>query len=252
MRRQRRTYDHSVSRVSTGLRFGARGMTWNDAPVLLLLAAAMALLTWFFVDPRFYVYEATVEGNTWIRADEVYRASGLDTLSAFYVDRDQVAERICQNVPGVTHADVGCSWPNRVQIRIEERNARFVWRTGSMAYMVDGAGWVLEADDGSHDELLSIRDVDKLSLQAGGRVSQVALETADGLHTLLPNARAFEYSAASGITLVDVRGWRMCFGDNQRLAEKVVNMQVLLQQIVGSGASAEYVDLRFVDSPYYR
>jgi len=252
VRRRRHTYDHSISRVSTRLRFGAGGMTWNDAPVLLLLAAAMALLTWFFVDTRFYVYEVTVEGNTWVGADEVYRASGLDTLSAFYVDRDQVAERICENVPGVTQADVGCWWPNRVQIRIEERNARFVWRTGSKAFVVDGAGWVLEADDGSHDELLSIRDVDEPSLQAGDRVSQVALETADGLHTLLPDARAFEYSGASGITLVDVRGWRICFGDNQRLAEKVVNMQVLLQQIAGSGASVEYIDLRFVDSPYYR
>jgi len=219
---------------------------------LLALVVASALLVWFFLDPQFYIYEIEVGGNTWVSADEVYRASGLHCVSIFYVDRAQVAESICQEVPGVIQASVSCGWPSRVHIGIRERKASFVWRTGRVAFVVDRAGHVLEPDDGSHEGLLSVRDLDEQPLEPGDRVNRTALDTASRLHSLLPDVGVFDYSGARGVSFVDRRGWRIFFGDGQGLAEKVASMHVLVDKIASSGASVEFIDLRFVNSPYYR
>jgi hypothetical protein len=78
-----------------------------------------------------------------------------------------------------------------------------------------------------------------------------ALTTVERLHSLLPEIRAFEYSQEKGVSLYDARGWRIFFGDDRALAEKVASMRALLQKIASRGETVKLIDLRFVGSPYY-
>jgi len=233
------------------LRLGAIGISRSQALALLIVLSMFTLLVWFFVDTRFFVYEAEVQGNALVSADDVYRASGLDTMSIFYVNRSQVAESIHHQVLGVAEVQVDCQLPSRVHIRIHEQDVHFVWRTMGTAFLVDGEGRVLKVDDGSHEGLLSIRDLDDRPLEPGDRVSQVALNAVSLLHSLLPEVGGFEYSRAKGVSLFDARGWRMYFGDDQALEKKVANMHAVLQKIARSGDPVKFIDLRFVGSPYY-
>jgi hypothetical protein len=233
------------------LRFGAIGFTWSKVLASLTLSAMVTLLVWFFVDARFFVYAAEVRGNALVSARDVYRASGLDTMSVFYVNRGQVADDIRRQVVGVVGVQIDCQLPGRVRIRIREQEAAFVWRTMGTALLVDGEGQVLKVDDGSHEGLLSIRDLDDSQLEPGDEVDRVALNTSNRLHSLLPDVTAFEYSKAQGVSLLDARGWRICFGDDQSLVEKVASMHAILKKIVSTGESVKLIDLRFVGSPYY-
>ena len=252
MRRRTRRYDHSVSGVAAALRLSTRGFSWSDAPVLLVLLVAVALVVWFFLDGRFYIYGAEVEGNARVSADEVYRASGLDMVSVFYIDRAQVAERLAQRIPGVLQAHAEFGWPSHVRIRIREREPCFVWYTGDTAFLVDSVGRVLEPDDGLHEGLVSVRDLDEQPLQPGDWVDRAALDAARGLCRLLSDVDTFEYSSTRGISLLDPRGWRVYVGDGQELTKKVASMQAVLQKIAGSGTLVDYVDLRFVGSLCYK
>jgi len=71
------------------------------------------------------------------------------------------------------------------------------------------------------------------------------------LHGLMPEVRNFEYSQDVGVSLFDVRGWRIQFGDAEALPEKVASLNVLLQQISKRGEAVRLIDLRFLGSPYY-
>jgi hypothetical protein len=163
-----------------------------------------------------------------------------------------VADDICRQVVGVVGVQIDCQLPGRVRIHIREQEAAFVWHAMGTAFLVDGEGQVLKADDGSHEGLLSIRDLDDSQLEPGDEVDRVALDTADRLHGLLPDVWAFEYSKEQGVSLLDARGWRICFGDDQSLVEKVASMHAIVKKIVSAGDSVKLIDLRFVGSPYYR
>jgi cell division septal protein FtsQ len=217
----------------------------------LILLAMVVLLVWFFADPRFFVYEADVQGGALVSADEVYRASGLDTMSIFYVNRRQVAENIRGTVLGLVGAQIHCQMPGSVQIRIREQDVRFLWRTRGTAFLVNDGGQVLGVDDGSHQELICIRDLDDRPLDLGEVVDQSALNAVDHLRGLLPDVTAYDYSRAKGISLLDARGWRIYFGDDQSLLEKVASMHAVLQKIASEGNPVKFIDLRFVGSPYY-
>ena len=252
-RRRRRAYGHSVPATLPRLRL--RSAPWTSSRVLALLVflSVASLLAWFFLDSRFYIYAADVQGNSLLAATEVYQAGVLDGLSAFYMDRGEVARRICEAIPGVTSVRVEYHWPSQVSILIREQDVQFVWHTQSgAAFLVEGAGLVLKMDAGSYPDLLAIRSLDSVQLKPGERVDRVALIAASGLHSLLPQARVFDYSRLKGIQWVDERGRRIFFGDDQELDEKVACMRALVDKIEGNGSKVEFIDVRFVESPYYR
>ena len=248
------------SGLLTRLRLQALDLTASRAAALMLLCAMMALLIWFFVDERFYVYAAEVRGNSLVSAEEVYRAGGLHSMSIFYIDRQQVAQDIEHRVPSVAQVRVQCQLPGRVSVQIREQDVRYLWRSADMAFLVDGEGRILKVDDGyslaggdgAHAGLAAIQDLDNRQLRPGDQVDRVALNAAGRLHALLPEVQAFEYSAAKGISLSDARGWRVYFGDDQELVEKVATLQALLLKLAQEHKSVKVIDLRFVQSPCYQ
>jgi hypothetical protein len=226
-------------------------VNWSRALAALLLAISASLLVWFFTDMRFYVFEAHVQGTNLIDPKEVYRASDLDGYSVFYIDRSAVAERISSVLVGVEQVHVQCDLPNQLSIGIEEGDVRFLWQTAGLSYVLDGIGRVLQPDDGSHGDLITIRDIDERSVKPGDQVDIVALRTAEGLHRLLPEVTTFEYALDKGLGVHDARGWQIWFGDDQSLLRKVATMHAVLQRIASSGETVRSIDLRFAETPYY-
>jgi len=133
--------DRSSRRKS---RTGAKGIVVSRVLAGTLLLVMTVLLAWFFLDMRFYVSAAQIQGTALIDAEEVYRASGLDGYSIFYINRAQVTKRICTEVPGIEQVHVDCQLPDRLLIRIEERNVRFIWHAAGTAFLVDGTGRLLQ------------------------------------------------------------------------------------------------------------
>jgi len=251
--RQRSAYGYNAGRVLSGLRLQAAPIARSRGLAVVLFVAVLALAAWCFVDSRFYIYEPEVEGNVLVSVEEVYRASGLEGMSAFYLDRAKVARRIQERIPGMNVARVEYRWPSRVLIQVQEQDVRFVWHVeGGPAFLVDGSGLVLKMDVGDRAGLLDIRDLDAKEYGLGDHVDRAALDAASGLHRLLPAATLFDYSRSKGVSWVNGHGWRVYFGDDQELAKKVACLRTLADRILNSGGTVEFIDVRFVDSAYYR
>jgi hypothetical protein len=149
-----------------------------------------------------------------------------------------------------------------VSVDVREPEVRYLWRSTDAAFLVDGEGHILKVDDGyslaggdgTHAGLLVIQDLDSQSrlLRPGDQVDHMALNAVGRLHGLLPEVQAFEYSKDKGVSLSDVRGWRVYFGNDEDLAEKVATLQALLLKLAQERKTVKVIDLRFVDSPYYQ
>jgi cell division septal protein FtsQ len=247
-----RPYQYAVSGALPRLRLQAFELNASRAMALFMGAVMMALLVWFFADERFYVYAAQVQGNSLVTADEVYRAGGLHTMSIFYIDRQKVAQNIERALPSVTQAHVECQLPARVSIQVGEEDVRYLWRLADATFLADGAGRILKLDDGAHTGLIVIQDLDNQQVHPGDKLDRMAFTAVSRLHSLLPEVQVFEYSRARGVSLSDARGWRVYFGDDQRVAEKVATLKALLVKLEQEHKSVQMIDLRFPDSPYYQ
>jgi cell division septal protein FtsQ len=214
---------------------------------LVLLAA---LGYWLFLTDDFYVYEITVKGNSLVTPEEIFAASGLDGLSIFWVNPQQVADAVA-HLPGILSAEVQCSLPNRVTITVVEREPQVVWQRAGTRWLVDKQGTVLTAQTGAEGELL-VEDQDSEPLRPGDRVDAGAVAGALQLQKLMPELLAVRYSSRTGLSFRHSLGCDVYLGTGTDMAEKLAILQALVEQLAASGEHPEYIDLRFKESPCYK
>jgi cell division septal protein FtsQ len=214
----------------------------------LLLAALSLLTSQFFTNYGFYVYKATVQGNQFVEADEIYAASGLEGMSIFWINPEQVEAAIC-NLLGVKEARVNCRLPNQVTIEVVERQPQGIWQRGEARYWFDDLGIILPLR-GELEGMLLIQDLRTGPLEVGDRIDPEVITSALDLRQLLPEATAFQYSEDKGL-IFDQRGYPIYFGTGD-MAEKVAILNALLQELASEGIKPEFVDVRFKESPCYK
>lgn len=215
----------------------------------LLLLAALGLLTnQFFTTDEFYVYDVALQGTRFLDEDEIYTASGLEGMSIFWINPEQV-EAAISSLLNVKEAKVNCRLRNQVRIEVLERQPQIVWQRGEARYWVDDLGTILRLED-ELEGMLLIQDLATGPLEVGDRIDSEAITSAMELRQLLPEATAFQYSEDKGLSF-DQGGYPVYFG-NGDMAEKVAILNALLQDLASEGVKPEFVDLRFKESPCYK
>jgi cell division septal protein FtsQ len=215
----------------------------------VLLLAVLALLTsQFFTTNRFYVYDAEVRGNWFVDRKEIYDTSGLHEFSIFWIKPKQ-AEDAISNLPGIKEARVTCRLPNRVTIEVVERPTQIIWQRGDKRYSVDEQGIILPLEAESEGMLL-IQDLTTGPLEVGGQVNSEAVRSALELRRLLPETVSLQYSEDRGL-IFHQADCPIYLGTGD-VAEKMVILSALLQDLASDGIQPEYVDVRFIESPSYR
>jgi len=215
---------------------------------LLLLAALGLLTSQFFTTDRFYVYEAEVRGNQFIDADEIYEASGVDSMSIFWINPERVEAAISDSL-GIREARVNCRLPNQVVIEVVEPRPQIVWQRGEERYWVDEVGTVIPMES-ELEGMLLIQDLTAGPIEVGHRIDPEVITSALELRQLLPEVSALQYSEDKGLIL-NREGYPIYFGTGD-MAEKVAILKALLQDLTFKGIRPQFVDLRFKESPYYK
>jgi len=215
---------------------------------VLLLAALTFILSQFFTTHRFYVYEAEVQGNQFADGNEIYDASGLHELSIFWIKPGQV-EAAISNLPGVKEARVTCRLPNRVMIEVVERWTQIIWERGERRYGVDDQGTMLPLE-GELEGMLLIQDLTPGPLEVGDRIDPEIVRSALELRQLLPETVVLQYSEDKGLSS-EQRGYPIYFGIGD-VPEKTAILNALLRDFAFEGIRPEFVDVRFIESPFYR
>lgn len=215
----------------------------------LLLLAVLALLTsQFFTTYGFYVYEAEVQGNRFVDPTEIYDASGMDEWNIFWIKPEQ-AEAAISSLPGVRWAKVTCRLPNRVTIEVMERHTQIIWQRGDKRYSVDDQGIILLLE-GESEGMLLIQDLTTGPLEVGDRIDPEVIRSALELRRLLPETVVLQYSEEKGL-IFEQWGYTVYFGAGD-VAEKMAILNALRRDFAFEGIQPEFVDVRFIESPFYR
>ena len=233
-----------ASRPLVGLWQVGRGTTLS----VFLLAALVLLTSQFFATHGFYVYEAEVQGNQFVGRDEIYAASDLHEWNIFWIKPEQ-AEAAISSLPGIKEARVACRLPNRVRIEVVERRARIIWQRGGELYGVDELGAILSLE-GELEGMLLIHDLTAGSFEVGDRIDPEVITSALELRRLLPETVALQYSEDKGLILHQA-DYPVYLGTGD-VAEKVAILNALLRDFAFEGIQPEFVDVRFIESPFYR
>ncbi len=247
----KRDHAYEIAKPSARLAPRSLGGLWQirGGTVLsvLLLTALVWLTSQFFTTYRFYVYEAEVQGNQFVDRDEIYHASGLHELSMFWINSAQ-AEAAISNLPGIKEARVTCQLPNRVRIEVVERRTQIVWQRGEARYGVDDQGTILPLE-GESEGMFLIQDLRTGPFEVGDRIDPEVVRSALELRRLLPETVALQYSEDKGLSFYQ-GGCPIYFGSGD-VAEKVAILNALLRHFSSEGVQPQYVDVRFVESPFY-
>jgi cell division septal protein FtsQ len=260
---RRRSGRRSQRRLGTQYPSTARQVRLSLAPIAgrwqayssrLMAALLLVILGWatyaIFDSPNFYVYGAEIQGNAAVTPEEIYAASGLEGTSVFWVDPAAIVTRL-EALPNVRSAQVKVRWPARVIISIEERTPELIWQTGDARWWVDAEGVIVPPRSDLSDAL-TIIDSDAEPLSPGQRVDPSILDAAQALRRLLPELPVMHYSHTTGISFTTREGWPVYLGDGQNMEAKLTILVALRQELLARGVSPEFIDVQFVERPFYK
>jgi len=215
---------------------------------LSLLLVLTVITVYLFASYDFYVFDISVEGNEAVSSEEIWEASGVEGYSIFFIDPQKVVTMVT-SLPDVAEAEVRCRLPNRLSIKVRERQAYLIWLSGEESYYLDREGFVLSP---RHQTSLSLtlKDLGGGSLRAGDRINPQILEAANIYSSLLPQVKSFDYSQAYGLAFTTEEGEKVRLGTGEDAQAKIALLYTLKEQLKEKGIKAVVIDLRF-DTPYY-
>jgi cell division protein FtsQ len=255
-RRSQRRLGTQYPSTARRVRFSLKSISdrWQAHASRLVAALLLAGLAWaayaIFNSPSFYVFAIDVEGTSVVSYDEVYQAAGLEGLSIFWVDPDEVARRV-ESLPNVKSAHVQAGLPAHVAIRIEERQPEFIWQTGEARWWVDADGTIVPPR-GDMPGALTIIDTDAEPVSPGQALDSSVVGAAQALRKLLPELAVMNYSQATGISFKTREGWPVYLGDGRNMDAKLTVLVAMRNELLARGQSPEFIDVRFLDKPFYK
>ncbi len=201
----------------------------------------------------FQVGEAQIHGAAFMSEALVRSIARVDDRPVFLVDPEEIAAQL-ESYPEIADAEVAVSWPNSVEIHVNERSPLVAWDDGGRKWWLsdDGVAFLeREAMPGmvvvvSDEPVLDIQD-DPLAQVIDPEILRCAAE----LGALLPDAGIIRYDRANGLVLEDARGWTVYFGSEGDMAQKV---RVYVE--IGEWLATQYQQPSMVSvvdpgSPYY-
>jgi POTRA domain, FtsQ-type len=247
-------------------------MSWavGRALALVLLVGAAWVVYDSASSERFQVRSVRVQGNVLLSRAEVESIASVTGANVFWVDRAQVAARLL-GLPLVQRAEISVALPDTVEISIVERQPAAFWVSGDWSYLVDREGVILKAVDAETQlaracagqpcdprlaPLPTVAQLDAQPLSPGDRVDASALVASARLATLLPSVGveplAFEWNHDSDLEVPTRDGWRARFDDQGNVEQQVAALRSIRDELTRTKVTAQLIDVRFGDRPYFR
>lgn len=241
--RRRRTVRGSAPPLRNRLR-GAR------IPAALVAAGLIALLALLFVDDRFYVHAAEVNGEHYTDSGEVYRLAGVEGYSVFWINPQKSARQI-EALPFVRSASVRPILPDKVRIDLTEREPVAVVRFADRVYWADEEG-VLLPPVGQLEHVPILEDLEGSSVDESGRIDGQLVASVQELDRFLPDISRFSFDQVRGLHFYLADGTLVIMGSEQGLARRVQELFAVQTALANQGQLVSEIDLSRDGGYYYR
>jgi len=220
-------------------------------------------------DPRFAFEGASVSGEAHTPLADIAFADGFEKgMNVWLLDTGAAAKRI-EALPWIDTAIVNRAWPNRVSVRVTERQAVVRVRLPAVSAeepmpaeaLIDASGRVLDisgvGQGDPREEQAAALPLIRLDPAPAGLVPgaqmpgddyQLAYDALVQLRALGLRVSEVDLKPATGITVTSDDGLRAILGTEDDLAKKVTLFKAIVPKIAAP-ENVVYVDLRSVRAP---
>lgn len=226
--------------------------------LLGMLVLIGGLMLWVSTDERWYVYREDIHFNglTYLNPDELWEISAVDGWQIFWIDGEQVRERLRQN-PYVADAQVHISHlVTKITVDVTEVRPVAVWVTDDGTRWLRDDGVALEPRGQTPPGLLEILDGPADATLPGSPKGTVVdpevLRSAQALANRVPGITPLRYNALVGLNfrLPDEPYW-VYWGDDADIEKKLDNLAAAETLLREGRAEGSVIDVRF-DRPYIK
>jgi cell division septal protein FtsQ len=228
---------------------------WQAKGASLCGLAVLGGLVWIFytlfTNPAFYVYGATISGNSALSAQEIYTAGQIDSQSIFWINPLEVEQHI-EAMPNIKSAHVSIALPGQVAITVVERRPQLLWQVDDTLWWVDHEGTIVPPRTEAPEDMLRIIDDDRQPLEVGYQIDSTIIQGAQALQLLAPDVRVIRHTRAQGLIVATPEGWPVYLGDGSEMRAKLIVLSALLPKIRENNITPNYIDLRNPLRPVYK
>jgi cell division septal protein FtsQ len=234
------------------------GSGWQASKLisLALVVGVSFLLVQVHTDERWFVYRENVQLHnlTYLDAEELYQAAGVEGWSIFWLRADTIRQRLL-GLPYVAEATVNIRLPNQVEIAIQEQEPVALWVTEAEQRWLMPSGAALPIRDQRGSDLPQIIDphgeaqtVQQTVLAMDPSILQSALT----LLSKFPDLTQLRFTRDYGLNfnLPGASAW-VYWGDGDKMETKFANLMAVQKLIAAGKENPQLIDVRF-DRPYIR
>ncbi len=246
---------------------------------LLLVAITCASVYLFLFLPNFQISQISVSGINKINADTVKNIGwqcitknfikagnwSISSKSIFLADIEEIKNRILNSDAVIENVIVEKKWPDKIDIKIKERDQVAIFCQGERCFYVDANGIIFdELHQKPADNFIVRQDqndeVSDLSLGSSvvrgsliASIYQIEKKLKDDFQISLKEALI---STPTRLNITTGEGWQIFFDINQdaNISNQLTKLDLLLKQEINSETrqTLEYIDLRFEARAYYK
>ena len=280
--RPRRVY--TVAFQNTGRAYSVPAPTirlgWRALSGLLVIGL-IALISFALNSEQFKVEKPVIEGAARVSVNDIEAVLKLNGRSVFTIDPFAARVELEKSFPELQQVSVLVGFPNQVSVSFSERTPVIAWVLKDQTLWIDSQGTIFNARGKAPANLLSITSADNPP-QAVIAPTPGATEDANAVPAVLqdkpveitpqpvlmdlkimasalllsaqmPKNTHLVYSEKEGLGWHDSRGWDVYFGKTLDDLEMKISMyQAIIDQLKQKDITPSYVNLEFLNAPYYR
>lgn len=244
--------------------FSARGAVWRSVGVIVVMAIAYFM----FFSRALSINDISVSNNHSITTESIQDALIQSGNSRFFLLREnnfflmtegRVNAALAKAIPEVKFVETQRTWPNKISIKVIERNPGFVILSAGNYFLVDDEGTVVKQVQ-SPENFLVAEDQLLENFAQGETLSTKLAPFVTSMNKLWPAkvntpiARAkFPGKAGSDVEFVTSSGWSVLFSLDRPAREQLNNLVLLLNKQISARDQEKlaYIDLRLNKWAYY-
>lgn len=228
----------------------------------------------------FKVNVVNVEGMQRVTPADLQPIIQQNASSVFTLDKPKILNALAIAFPELKDIRFSLSLPDGVTVSAVERQPIMAWKAGDSTFWIDAEGVVM-SPRGDAGQLLTVESNNSLPLAKSARkistvvdyaemvieqknapltpadsinlIDPAAMKAAIEMSAVMPAGSTLVYDAIAGMGWNDPGGWKVYFGnDLSDIQFKQVEYQAIMQQLANQGINPVMINLKHVDSPYYR
>lgn len=210
--------------------------------IVIIFAAAVYGINYFYNSNYFKISEINIEGT--LHYDDGYIADlleGLNGSNIFEIDKKRIEDSITDNMLWIKSAELKKTFPNRINIVLEERSPSLIISYKNNYYLLDKEGIVLEKivmdGSGEYQDLLIVAGAIEFDPEPGDIIAKKNILSCAGIYqgfddelkSIIKEA-GIDANIYGDIYFLTNDGLKIIFGDSSETIKKIEVLKLLLKE----------------------